>query len=66
MLEEARHLLKQFRANNVEVSGQIYRTILEMMTVNPARVTKMSIGELKDNFGADFWIGRFPKSLLFR
>lgn len=35
------------------------------MTVNPARVIKMPVGELKDNCLADLWVGRFPTNLLF-
>lgn len=31
-----------------------------MITVNPARIAKMQVGEIKDNFFADFWIGKFP------
>lgn len=31
-----------------------------MITINPGRIAKMIVGEIKDSFLADFWIGRFP------
>lgn len=65
ILEEARYLLRQMRANNVVIDQEITRILYDMITINPARVTKMSIGKLGDSFYSDFWIGKFHKSLLF-
>ena len=35
-----------------------------MITINPARIIKMPAGEIKDNFFADFWIGKFPSTFI--
>jgi hypothetical protein len=58
-------LLKQLRANNVDLDKDTIKIIYDMTTINPARVTKMSIGTLGDSFYSDFWIGKFPKKILF-
>ena len=37
-----------------------------MITINPGRIAKMAVGEIKDSFLADFWIGKFPTSLIVK
>lgn len=42
----------------------VYINLFEMITINPGKITKMNIGSIKQNYCADFWIGKFNKRFI--